>query len=59
MSFDPAYLRDQAARCRRLAKSLLDPESVARLTELADSYDRDAAALMTPRDPLEVPVIKA
>lgn len=45
MSSDPAYLRDQAAKCRRLAKAVLDKESVARLTDLADSYDRQAAEL--------------
>ena len=50
MSNEPAYLREQAARCRRLAKGVLDREGAARLIDLADYYERqaDELAVQTP-----------
>lgn len=36
--------RDEAARCRRLAKSMTDPRTVRELTELAEDYDTKAEA---------------
>jgi hypothetical protein len=37
-------LREQAARCRRLAQGVTDREVSRRLRELADEFDERAAA---------------
>jgi hypothetical protein len=42
MSNDPAYLLEQAAKCRRLAKAVLDRDGAERLKELADYYQECA-----------------
>jgi len=36
------YFREQAARCRRLAKQLLDIELQRRLLELAEEFEKRA-----------------
>ena len=43
-------LLEQAAKCHRIASSINDPETVARLTPLADEYERLAAALDSPKN---------
>jgi hypothetical protein len=40
-------LLEQATKCRRIASSINDPESVARLKAPADEYERLAAARRT------------
>ena len=42
---DAAYLRSQAERCRRLARTVCDSESAQALLRLAEQYDARAAAL--------------
>jgi hypothetical protein len=42
---DSQYLWNQAARCRRLASDMLDKKTIKSLTELAERYDRQAAAI--------------
>ena len=37
-----AYLREQAAKCRRLADSLDDPVAAAALRKMANDYDEQA-----------------
>ena len=37
-----AYLREQAALCRRLASSLADPTAAAALLTMATEYDEEA-----------------
>jgi len=59
MSVDLAYLREQASRCRRLAKSVLDAESAQRLNELAAHYEREADELARPPGPVMAPIVKA
>lgn len=38
-------LLDKAARCRRLATSIADRQTVEALTALANEYEQEAAAL--------------
>lgn len=40
---DRAYLREQAAKCHRLADRLTDPKAIAALRALANEYE-DALA---------------
>ena len=42
---DFAFLREQAARCRRLAQQVTDDRAHAILAELADEYEARAAEL--------------
>lgn len=42
--FDSINPRDEAARCRRLARSMSDPRTVEELTNLAEEYDAQAEA---------------
>ena len=52
-----AYLREQAAKCHRLAESLSDPSAIAALRKLASEYEDQAekaehwSAQMTPPAP--------
>ena len=41
---DPRYLREQAARCRRLAATCVDARSARTLADLATEYEQRAAA---------------
>ncbi|HEY0326309.1 MAG TPA: hypothetical protein VGC46_10105 [Allosphingosinicella sp.] len=41
---DPAWLREQARRCRWLAANSTDPDTVNTLRLLAREYERKAAA---------------
>ena len=45
MSEDAAFLREQARRCRRLARAVSTPDVVRTLTLLADDYDGRAESL--------------
>lgn len=38
-----AYLREQAAKCRRLADSLGDPSATDALRKMANDYEEQAA----------------
>ena len=38
-----AFLREQAAKCRRLANALTDPSAVAALRKMANDYQDQAA----------------
>jgi len=42
MSEDAAFLREQARRCRRLARGISTPDVVRTLILLADDYDARA-----------------
>lgn len=42
MSDDVAFLRQQARRCRRLARGIPTPDVVATLNGMADDYDARA-----------------
>lgn len=39
------YLRAKAAQCRRLAKSVTDEATTAALEEMAEEFERRAAAI--------------
>jgi hypothetical protein len=45
MSEDAAHLREQARRCRRLARSVDAPDVAATLNRLAEDYEAQAATL--------------
>lgn len=45
MSEEPAFLREQARRCRRLARDISTPDVVRTLTLLAADYDARADRL--------------
>lgn len=45
MSEDAALLREQARRCRRLARDISTPHMVRTLTLMADDYDARADQL--------------
>ena len=45
MSDDAAFLREQARRCRRLARDISTPDVVRTLTQMADEYEARAAIL--------------
>jgi hypothetical protein len=42
---DPAVLREEAERCRRLAKSIIDDAVIAQLEALAHELERRALAI--------------
>ena len=42
MSDDAAFLREQARRCRRLARGIATPDVVKTLNGMADDYDARA-----------------
>ena len=42
MSDDCAFLREQARRCRRLARGVATPDVVETLERMADEYDARA-----------------
>ena len=42
---DTAFLRDQAAKCRRLAALVTTSDVAATLIEMAEEYERRAEAL--------------
>lgn len=42
MSDDAAYLREQARRCRRLARGIATPDIVATLNQMATEYETRA-----------------
>ncbi|MDE2228556.1 MAG: hypothetical protein KGL11_05890 [Alphaproteobacteria bacterium] len=46
-----AYLRLQAARCRRLAHAIAVPDVVATLLEMAKEFDERAAKLEAEQEP--------
>jgi hypothetical protein len=45
MSEDAAFLREQARRCRRLARDISTPDVVRTLLAMADDYDERADKL--------------
>ncbi|HEX6377258.1 MAG TPA: hypothetical protein VFZ91_16225 [Allosphingosinicella sp.] len=45
MSEDAAFMREQARRCRRLARGITTPELIATLNRMADDYDARADKL--------------
>lgn len=45
MREDATFLREQARRCRRLARSVATPDLVETLNRLAADYDERAARL--------------
>jgi hypothetical protein len=45
MSDDAAFLREQARRCRRLARDISTPDVIKTLTLMADDYDARAEKL--------------
>ena len=42
---DPRYLREQAAKCRQLASTVLDEKTARVLRDLAVEYDERSRAL--------------
>jgi hypothetical protein len=42
MSEDAAFLREQAQRCRRLARAIAAPDVVATLNQMASEYEARA-----------------
>ena len=42
MSDDAAFMREQARRCRRLARGIATPDVVETLNRMADEYDSRA-----------------
>jgi hypothetical protein len=42
MSEDAAFLREQARRCRRLARGVATPDVVETLSRMAEDYDAKA-----------------
>jgi hypothetical protein len=42
MSEDAAFMREQARRCRRLARGIATPDVVATLNQMAAEYDARA-----------------
>ena len=45
MSEDAAFLREQARRCRRLARGIATPDVVATLNQMAAEYEARAEQL--------------
>jgi hypothetical protein len=45
MSDDAAFLREQARRCRRLARDISTPDVVKTLTLMAEDYEARAAKM--------------
>jgi hypothetical protein len=57
---ESVFLREQAAKCRRLADSILDNEAAATLRMMAEDYDAkadalDAAINAAPKPRLDLP----
>jgi hypothetical protein len=50
MEDEKTRLLAEAVRCRRLAASISDPETIARLTALAEEYECRADAPAAPND---------
>lgn len=46
IAVEPGYLRDRAARCRFLAREVMDERTSRILLELADEYEDRAAELV-------------
>jgi hypothetical protein len=44
------YLKEQAERCRRLARQVLDPALQRRLFDLAREFEEEAEALLNPEN---------
>ena len=42
------FLREQAARCRRLARNICDREAQRVLLEMAEEYENEATAAESP-----------
>jgi hypothetical protein len=57
-SQDPAFLREQAARCRRLAASITDENTAATLRIMAEDFDRQAAAASARLDGIPHPTMQ-
>ena len=53
MSEDAAFLREQARRCRRLARQISTPDVVRTLNQMADDYDDRAEKLDGKAEPRE------
>jgi hypothetical protein len=51
MSEDAAFLREQARRCRRLARGIATPDVVATLNQMATEYDARAERMETREPP--------
>jgi hypothetical protein len=51
MSDDAAFLREQARRCRRLARGIATPDVAETLEQMAHDYDARAAEMETRLDP--------
>lgn len=45
MPSDPAYFREHATHCRKLAEGARDQPTIRMLLELADDFDAEAARL--------------
>jgi hypothetical protein len=45
MSDEKTHLLEQAERCRRIARSITDAETIAKLIKLAEEYEACAAKL--------------
>ncbi|HEX8480961.1 MAG TPA: hypothetical protein VF650_03570 [Allosphingosinicella sp.] len=45
MSDDAAFLREQARRCRRLARGIVTPDVVETLNGMADDYEARAVEI--------------
>lgn len=56
MREDAAYLREQASRCRRLARAVDAPDVIRTLNLMADDYDARADKLEPPSDPETPPL---
>lgn len=56
---EPGYLRSQAMKCRRLAKSTSDDRTARTLLQMAGQYEEQARILEPPADELPVIIIKA
>ena len=48
---EAAYLREQAARCRRLANAILNEDDVATLRKVAEDFEAKAAEIEGPEAP--------
>lgn len=51
MSDDAAFLREQARRCRRLARAVATPDVVETLNRMAVDYDARAEEMEKRSDP--------
>jgi hypothetical protein len=55
MDEDAAFFREQAAKCRRLARTIYTDEAARRLIDLAEDYEQRACALEETVAPDEEP----